>query len=90
MINNIAPIRTRIAGTVYRSRLEAKWAVFFTALGVPFKYNCRNSIPVLWASLYIPSFLLEREQMYVEIAESHNTPYQPRFCEFADDTGFPL
>ncbi|KMS74530.1 hypothetical protein ACH49_22440 [Streptomyces leeuwenhoekii] len=35
----IQPVETRYAGHRFRSRLEARWAVFFDALGVPWEYE---------------------------------------------------
>src|SRR5580700_1070020 len=33
------PIETRYQGYRFRSRLEARWAVFFTALEIPWRYE---------------------------------------------------
>ncbi len=35
----IAPIQTSYSGYKFRSRLEARWAVFFTALGLQWAYE---------------------------------------------------
>jgi len=35
----IAPIETRAYGRFFRSRLEARWAVFFTSLGLEWEYE---------------------------------------------------
>ena len=48
----IPAIPTRYAGVTYRSRLEARWAVMFDALGWPFTYE-----PVD-LERYIPDFVL--------------------------------
>jgi hypothetical protein len=36
---NIKPIETRYAGCRFRSRLEARWAVFFDTLGIAWEYE---------------------------------------------------
>lgn len=36
---SIRPIETRYKGYRFRSRLEARWAVFFDALGLPWQYE---------------------------------------------------
>lgn len=37
--SGIAPLETRYAGYRFRSRLEARWAVFFTRLGLDWEYE---------------------------------------------------
>ena len=50
----IKPIETQYDGYFFRSRLEARWAVFFKSLGVPYEYEPegfrRNGV---W---YLPDF----------------------------------
>lgn len=53
----IKPIETEYKGYKFRSRLEARWAVFFDALGVQYEYepegfNLGNDL------YYLPDFLL--------------------------------
>jgi hypothetical protein len=38
-VATIRPIQTPFAGRLFRSRLEARWAVFYTALGIPWMYE---------------------------------------------------
>lgn len=38
-MSNIRPIETYYDGHLFRSRLEARWAVFFNAMGVPYEYE---------------------------------------------------
>lgn len=38
-MSEIKPIQTRYKGYHFRSRLEARWAVFFDALGIAWKYE---------------------------------------------------
>lgn len=41
-MSEIRPIETRYKGYRFRSRLEARWAVFFDALGVPWEYEAEG------------------------------------------------
>lgn len=54
---DIKPIETEYKGYLFRSRLEARWAVFFDACGVKWEYEpegfyCGDGV------LYLPDFLL--------------------------------
>lgn len=62
---NIQPIETIYAGRRYRSRCEARWAVFFDSLGVPFEYepDCYE----VGGRRYLPDFLLRRQNLFVEV-----------------------
>lgn len=63
----IQAIETRYAGHHFRSRLEARWAVFFNALGIKWEYEPqgytvgRNKIP------YLPDFYLPELKAVVEV-----------------------
>ncbi len=39
---DIKPIPTRYDGYSFRSRLEARWAVFFKTLGLPYRYEAEG------------------------------------------------
>ena len=68
----IKPIETVYNGYLFRSRLEARWAVFFDALGIGYEYEPEGfDIDGIW---YLPDFLLHPDRpdiyvppMYVEI-----------------------
>ncbi len=50
------PIPTEYSGIQFRSRLEARWAVFFDALGLKWQYEPEGyQLPSGW---YLPDFLL--------------------------------
>lgn len=52
-------IETRYAGCHFRSRLEARWAVFFDVLGIEWQYEPEGfELPSGW---YLPDFLVGRE-----------------------------
>jgi hypothetical protein len=51
-----AAIRTEYRGVLFRSKLEARWAVFFDTLGIPWEYEPRlYELPGRW---YRPDFLI--------------------------------
>jgi hypothetical protein len=61
-------IETRYKGYRFRSRLEARWAVFFDALGVVWEYE-PEGYDLGEAGWYLPDFrlLAEREPIWIEI-----------------------
>lgn len=58
-------ILTTYQGITFRSRTEAKWAVFFDHLNIPYKYElegyAENGIA------YLPDFFLEIQDCFIEI-----------------------
>lgn len=61
----IAAKPTLYAGTRFRSRLEARWAVFFDAIAADWTYEPR--FPELTGLSYQPDFLLETPSWVVEV-----------------------
>lgn len=62
----IKPIETRYGGHRFRSRLEARWAVFFDELGVTWDYEPQG-FDLGDAGLYLPDFWLEDHQCWFEV-----------------------
>lgn len=61
----ISPIPTFYAGVTFRSRLEARWAVFFDVLDVPWRYEPEGfQCPSGW---YLPDFWLPHHKIWLEI-----------------------
>lgn len=55
-MTHIQPIQTQYKGYLFRSRLEARWAVFFDALGVRWEYEKEGyELP---GGRYLPDFWL--------------------------------
>lgn len=52
----IKAIETRYAGCRFRSRLEARWAVFFDALGIPWEHEAQGFL--IDGQRYLPDFHL--------------------------------
>lgn len=62
---DLTPIQTEYNGHHFRSRLEARWAVFFDALGVRFEYEAEGyDLNGVW---YLPDFWLPEIGCFVEI-----------------------
>lgn len=58
-------IETRYKGYRFRSRLEARWAVFFDALGVEYQYEPQGfDLGGVW---YLPDFYLPDSYLWVEV-----------------------
>ena len=59
-------IETRYNGYLFRSRLEARWAVWFDALGVKWEYE-PEGFDLGPAGLYLPDFWLPQLQCWFEV-----------------------
>lgn len=62
----IKPIETIYKGYRFRSRLEARWAVFFDACGIEYQYEPEGFIG-LNDTPYLPDFYLPQFDCYVEV-----------------------
>lgn len=85
----IQAIPTMYRGVQFRSRLEARWAVFFDALGVEWHYEHEGyQLPSGW---YLPDFWLPklRGGCFVEIKLADaglGSPEHRKCCELANAT----
>lgn len=62
---SLKAIETVYQGCRFRSRLEARWAIFFDALGIPWKYEVEGyDLEGTW---YLPDFWLPTYDSFVEI-----------------------
>jgi hypothetical protein len=66
MAEAIAPIETFYKGIRFRSRLEARWAVFFDVLGIKYLYEPEKY--QVGPSRYIPDFFLP------DLGDDHHAP----------------
>lgn len=64
----IAPLETRYAGCRFRSRLEARWAVLFDALRIPWQYEPQGY--QIGEQTYLPDFYLPQSKTWVEVKGS--------------------
>lgn len=65
-MNKISPIQTRYKGFHFRSRLEARWAVFFDALEVRWEYEFEG-FQLAPGERYLPDFYLPDMKVWIEI-----------------------
>jgi hypothetical protein len=94
-VAEIKAIETRYKGYRFRSRLEARWAVFFDALGIEWEYEKEGyQLP---SGLYLPDFWLphiaarcmdEKDQgIWFEIKGVEPTDLESNLCsELAEHT----
>lgn len=68
----IQAIETRYAGHRFRSRLEARWAVFFNALGIKWQYEPQGFRVGHDQRPYLPDFFLTEAQLWVEVKGSED------------------
>ena len=58
MNNDIKAIETEYDGHRFRSRLEARWAVFFNAIGLTYEYEIEGF--EMDGTRYLPAFYIQR------------------------------
>ncbi len=75
----IKAIETVYDGYRFRSRLEARWAVFFKTLGIPYKYEKEGYD--LDGTYYLPDFWLPEQKCWIEIKGQHPTNEEHKKCE---------
>jgi hypothetical protein len=60
---------TKFHGIIYKSRLEARWAVFFESLGIPYQYEPEG---FEWGiTKYLPDFYLPQQDYFIEVKGSY-------------------
>lgn len=79
----IKPIETRYKGYRFRSRTEARWAVFFDTLGIKWEYE-KEGYDLGAAGWYLPDFWLHDFDCWVEIKADKNksTDAENNKCAF--------
>ena len=61
----LQPIETEWNGYRFRSRLEARWAVFFDTLGIPYEYEVQGYR--IDGVSYLPDFWLPKQDCWFEV-----------------------
>lgn len=83
---SIPAIETSYKGHVFRSRLEARWAVFFDAMGI--KYLYENDGFDLDGRWYLPDFFIPDWDSFIEIKPPGPGVEEVRLCDLlAEKTG---
>lgn len=81
----IKAIETRYKGYRFRSRLEARWAVFFDALGIKWEYE-KEGFKLSTGERYLPDFWLPDDCIWVEVkGEDPGDEYREMLESFRDD-----
>jgi hypothetical protein len=79
-------IETSYKGYRFRSRLEARWAVYFDALGIDWEYEKEGYD--LEGVYYLPDFWLPQVHMWAEVkAEQFTEPEIRKALLLSDHTG---
>ena len=75
----IKAIETRYAGYRFRSRLEARWAIYLDKLGIKFMYELQGYevFPGVW---YLPDFYLPQWDCYAEVKPTELTKIEFDKC----------
>lgn len=60
------PVKTEYGGACFKSRLEARWAVFFDSLNVRWEYE-PEQFKLPSGDVYTPDFLLPERRIYLEV-----------------------
>lgn len=69
---SIRAIETKYRGYNFRSRLEARWAVFFDSMNVHWEYEPEGF--VLPSGGYLPDFYLPDNRLWIEIKPDRHDP----------------
>jgi len=79
-VKTIKAIETEFLGHLYRSRLEAKWAVFFKTLGIRYEYE-PEGFEMGDGLRYLPDFRLPDHKCWVEIKGTKPTKKEQLKCK---------
>jgi hypothetical protein len=79
MQHPIKAIETQYKGYRFRSRLEARWAVFFDTLGVKWEYEPEGfELP---SGRYLPDFWLPESMLWIEVKPTEPTAREKLLAE---------
>jgi hypothetical protein len=70
-VGRLKPIETRYAGILFRSRIEARWALFYDKIHVPYQYEAEGYD--LNGELYLPDFWMPQQGCFIEIKGAEPT-----------------
>jgi hypothetical protein len=83
-MSKVKAIETEYNGYKFRSRLEARWAVFFDAMGFDWVYE-PEGYHLLDGRLYLPDFYIcaskeEKRKMFIEVKPTEFTKEEESLC----------
>ena len=79
MSKNIKPIETQYNGFRFRSRLEARWAIFFDVIGLKYEYEMEGYD--MEGTRYLPDFYIPSLDRWFEIKAKPLSDYEMKKCE---------
>ena len=79
MNKSIKPIETCYGGCRFRSRLEARWAIFFDAVGLKYEYEVEGF--EMNGIRYLPDFYIPSLNRWFEIKAKPLDEYEMKKCE---------
>lgn len=83
-------IETHYKGYRFRSRLEARWCVFFDAQGIVWEYE-KEGYNLGGAGWYLPDFWLPQVKMWAEVKPDQFMPQELERCwALMDATGYEV
>lgn len=83
-MGDIKPIQTYYNGYHFRSRLEARWAVFFDAMGIKYEYE-KEGYTLSNGEKYLPDFYLPEFYTWAEVKQDRIIGDIPKY-----ESGFPI
>ena len=91
-MSSIPAIQTHYKGYYFRSRLEARWAVFFDALHIKWEYEKEGyEFEEAGETLrYLPDFWLPDEEWWIEIKGQTPTIHECHLAERLAQLGSPV
>lgn len=81
---DIKPIETVYNGYRFRSRLEARWAVFFDAAGIKYEYE-PEGYTLNDGTMYLPDFFLPDFDIFVEIKRDRSSTEYNEWVKIANE-----
>ena|ERR1043166_9258726 len=82
-------IETQYRGYRFRSRLEARWAVYFDALHLQWEYE-KEGFRFACGTCYLPDFWLPQVEMWAEVKQSTFAPEElKKVSLLVQGSGFP-
>jgi hypothetical protein len=85
----IKAIDTEYGGSLFRSRLEARWAVFFDSLGIAWEHETEG-FEMEGVGRYLPDFWLPQVSMWAEVKPGEFSPKERDKCRaLAVGTDYP-
>ncbi|MBQ1810047.1 MAG: hypothetical protein II016_02800 [Erysipelotrichaceae bacterium] len=88
MDRKIKPIETYYNNNRFRSRLEARWAVFFDTLGIKYEYE-PEGFKMSDGTLYLPDFYLPESKQFFEVKGIMTEVDMHKITQFIEDSGQP-